>query len=160
MTMKSGEPFWLLAVLGDREGSTPVVGIQPGRPEQHEQVAVRLRRVGFRPVTGRDWNMAVAPISPTSAVDVVRGDLVRITTGAASVYTDRPNPVTPQWISAARERRALVVLVPSGTYGDGEWVTEPGLDRLAVLAGRRELLAGLAAVRFDLPVQRPAGDRR
>lgn len=153
--MKQGEPYWLLAVLGDRDGSTPVVGIQPASPDTHAAVATRLRRVGFTRVTGRDWGMALAPISLTSALDVVRGDLVRLTTGTASVYTDRPTGVTPQWTSAARERRALVALVPPGTYAAGEWTTDAGLDQLAALATRRELLAGFAAVRFDKPVQRP-----
>lgn len=149
------EPFWLIAVLGAGDGSTPVVAIQPATDDTYAGVATRFKRAGYGRITRREWESAAWPLSPTSAVDVVRGDLIRITTGTASIYTSTACPVTPMWTSAARERRALVALVPVGEFATDEMTTDEGLSRLAVLAGSRLLLGAMAQVRFDLPVSRP-----
>lgn len=157
--MTAGEPYWLLAVLGDGDGSTPLVAIQPATQSMYDDVAIRLRRARFGRITGRDWRAGVWPVSPTSALDVVRRDLVRVTTGQASLYRVDTHPVTPMWMSAARERRALVALLPVATFDRPPATVDAGLDRLRDLADERQLLGAMAPVRFDLPVRRPAGYR-
>jgi hypothetical protein len=151
-----GEPFWLLGVVGIGDGSTPVVAIQPATEETHRGVLQRFRRAGYGRISTREWDTATWPLSPTSALDVVGGDLIRVTTGTASIYTAQPVSVTPMWVSAARERRALVGLVPAGSFETEQMTTEEGLAQLGELAGRRVLVGAMAQVRFDMPISRPA----
>src|SRR5512142_3434646 len=141
----------MLGVLGHGGGSTPLVAVQPLDDDLHEQIATRLRRGGWRRVSAAEWSRQAWPVAPAGAVDVVGGQLVRITTGTASLYCADDFPLTPMWISAGRERRALVALVPPGTYTEDEAsAPEPAVDLLGQAAAARRLLAALAVVRFDV----------
>ncbi len=146
----SGDPRWIAAVLGHGGGSTPAVVLQPRDQATHDQVAVRLRRGGWTRVSAAEWNRQAWPLAPAGAVDVVGGVLVRFTTGAASVYAAEDLAVTPMWTSAARERRALVALVPPDAFTDEEYEPEAAGGVLGQLAAARRLHAGLCAVRFDV----------
>lgn len=149
-------PIWLLAVLGPPSGgSVALVAIEPTSDDLFDALHKRMRRGGFSQVTEREWHTGAWGLSRTAAIDVVGGDLIRVTTGAASVYTGGPMPVTPRWLEAARARRALVALLPPGTLAGTE-DAEAKKDRIGELAASRQLLGTMAPVRFDLPVSRPA----
>jgi hypothetical protein len=148
-------PIWLLAVVEVSSGPTAMVAIEPQTAEVYEHVHTRMRRGGFTKVTRREWDTSTWALSTTAAVDVVHGDLVRITTGAASIYTAGPMPVSAGWLEAARCRRVLVALVVPGTLGlDG--TSEQKQQRLADLVDRRQLVGTMAPARFNLPVRRPS----
>lgn len=152
----STEPRWVLAVVGHDDGSTPVLAVQPRSADQYDQVATRLRRGGWKRLSAGEWSRRAWPVAPAGAVDVVGGELVRFTTGTASVYCADDVPTTPMWASAARERRALVALVPPGAFDAAEARAEAGGSPdiagtvFAEAAAGRQLYAALATVRFDV----------
>lgn len=148
-------PIWLLGVLDTRGGPTALVAIEPTTDEMHGTLSDRMRRGGFARVTLPEWNTGWWGLSRTAAVDVVRGDLVRITTGQASIYTGDTMPVTDRWLEAARARRACVALLVPGTL-DGATDVADRQRRVAALVPGRRLLGTMAPVRFDLDVRRPA----
>lgn len=157
-TRGSGDapPIWLVSVIeAGRSGPTAMLGIEPQTDELYGHIRDRMRRGGFRKVTHREWNTATWGLSLTAAVDVVRGDLVRVTTGATSIYTASRCPVTDTWMNAARTRRVLVALLPAGTLGD-DLTDDEKQGRVADLVGRRELLGTMAPARFNMPVHRPS----
>lgn len=149
-------PIWVLAVLEPADsGPVALVGIEPVGETLYGQLHSRMRRAGFGQLNTRAWNTATWALSPTAAIDVVRGDLVRITTGQSSVYTAGPMPVSDRWLQAARARRALIALIKPGTVA-GVDDDDTKIARLGDLAATRQLLGAMAPVRFDLPVTRPA----
>ena len=138
--------LWMLGVFGLGNESVPAVGIQPDQQAEHTALATRLRRGGWKRVYKTDWDTGRWPESHAGALDVVDGRLVRLTTGAASVYTGEPMELTPMWRSAARERRAVVTLLEPGTLDPAHGPED--LD--ALMRSGAHLLAAGTAVRFDV----------
>lgn len=149
-------PIWLLAVLepARRDGPVAMVAIEPTTAELFDALTTRMRAGGFAAVSRQEWERVRWGRSRTAAVDVVGGDLIRITTGQTSVYTGGPMPVTEAWMSAARRGRALVALLVPGTLA-GAPADADKHERVAGLTSTGQLLGTMAPVRFDLPVRRP-----
>lgn len=153
---------WVMAVAGIGDGSTAMLAMQPDDRDQHKQVAIRLRRAAFARIGRYSFERGAWPLSASSAVDVVHRRVVRVTTGQASLYAAGPLEATPMWLSAARERRALVALVPPGTFDPDAAVpsADDGLAALSALAAGNGLLGALAVVRFDVFTPGPGAPTR
>lgn len=151
-------PRWLVIVMGQEEQAPhAALVIEPVTPDMWQQLRKRMRATGFNRITPHHWNTLTWPYSATSALDIVDGDLIRLTTGMSSIYTgDARSPrfeLTPRWLAAARSRRVLVGLVPPDTLaGENDEQRQRSL-RHAVDVGA--LTGGTARARFDLPVTRP-----
>ncbi len=151
MPVDESTPTWGLLVLADSRGfSTPLVVVIFRDDEQWNAVTVRANAGGWRRPRLADWQRGAWDLTPHGAVDVVGKELVRVTTGRASLYAAPPVQTTPMWVSAAREKRAVVAFAPPGTL-QGEYTgPEEFGQAVAALTADRRLWAGLAPVRFDV----------
>lgn len=159
MITRARDARWLLGVVGHDDGSTAVIAYLAG-PDMLDAVTKRLRAGGWERVNAHDWGRGNWPVARAGglhgAVDVYGGELIRFTTGKASFYAapggDTGMPMTPMWMSAARERRVLVVTLPD----DPDLPEQTGDDPeklheiLTAAAAGRSLWAGLCEVRFDV----------
>jgi hypothetical protein len=128
--------------------------MQPGDLSQFEAARVRLARGGWKRVSASEWRRQAFAVAPAGAIDVVGGDFVRITTGAASFYAglEDTRRVTPMWRSAAVERRAFAGLVLPGRFDDEFGMDLAGRhDVLELAASQQGLWGALVPVRFDAP---------
>ena len=147
---------WLMAVIEQRGERIPLVAIQPDVAEHYEHARTRLVKAGFGRLSLAEWERAAWPWSPTTAVDVAQGKLIRFTNGTTSFYCGTAQEVGPQWLQAGVERgRALVMLLPSGWVSpeDAEKLSErPELlpERAGEAAAQRKLLAATGGFRVDL----------
>lgn len=157
--------LWIFTVVVYGDVLTPLVAQQPDNPADYEYIKVRLNRVQFGRITPTQFEAGPWPYSPTSAIDVVGNDFIRLTTGTASIYTAERMPVHPLWMETARTRRARFALLPPGVFPvDNEANEAPPdltpswqIDMMMQLCAQRRLLGGTAKVRFDMPISRPAG---
>lgn len=155
MAIDLEKPIWLLVVFGDPADPRPFLAVQPATAEHYDAIRERFLAGWFTPVSLRQWNARMWPRAPRAAVDVVRGDLVRITTGEASIYTTDAMQVPPLWFTTAQHRHALVALLPLGTLTDD---SDDDASKAAIeqAVGRGEVYGAAVRVRFDMPVRRPA----
>lgn len=152
--------LWLFTVLEQRGDRLPMVALQPSDEAVYQGVRARLARVGFARLSKAEWMRGSWPWSPSTAVDVAQGRLVRFTDGDSSFYNANAPQVQPSWIAAGEARgRALVVLLPAG------WV-EPDLkledlkDRAELAAASRRLWAATGRFRVDQVKLRGPGWRK
>lgn len=151
-------PRWLVIVMGqDEQLAHAALVIEPASMDAYSQLRRRMRSAGFNRITGHAYSTLTWPYAAHAAVDVVKGNLIRITTGQSSIYAGHadapPFPLTARWIASARARRVLVGLVRPGALVDGDDVARQGALLDAVDGGL--LLGASARARFDLPVSRP-----
>ncbi len=140
---------WFVAVVGDNAGTTPFLIIVPKDAATYEQARGPLRRDGWAHPSLAEWGRGAYTAAPRGVVDVVKGQIVRVSTGPNRCHLFGSAAITPMWCSAARERRALVVLVPHDSMPEPEYVPEAIGVRLAELAAERLVTAALAKVTFD-----------
>lgn len=147
-----GAAEWALAVYELAGTLVPVVAICPDDETAHGALATRLRRGGWKRVYPADWDTGRWPTAPAGALDVAGGELVRLTTGTASVYAHGALVLMPLWRSAAYElRRAVVALVPPGTFPAAAADPDADPEEMgALLRAAPRLLAAQVTVRFDV----------
>jgi hypothetical protein len=150
MTMTS----WSLAVMGlGDDDQWAAVTVQPGDGGQHAEMVVRLKAAGLKKLTRREWDGALWPVSKCS-VTVEGGHFTQIHTGRSRFLCTEPMPVSPLWVAAAGRGRAVLAVVPPGTWPDSEPDGEKGVEARARLidaaVDSRFLIGGLAEVR-DTP---------
>ncbi|MGW9436772.1 hypothetical protein [Streptomyces sp. NPDC055607] len=131
-------------------GTMPLVLVEPGEPDEYGiegYLAARLSE-GLKPVD-------LDGSRPFPALDgwhlrCERGRMVSVMrAGGGAWYRQEGGYATPgHWRQAARQRKALLLVVPAGTVGDRQ-----GDDWLAAVsraAGAGHVLGGLVAVRGTL----------
>ncbi len=141
--------FWFTTVIGDRDGTTATLVIVPSDVASRDAAIRPLRRSGWTRVVRPQWIQGAWSHAPDGVLDLVDTEVVRIGASGANIFARERIPTTPMWRSAARERRALVVLVGPDAFPDRNLTPEQYDERLADLAGAGDVTAGLVTVRFD-----------
>lgn len=187
MAMLERNARWAIGVVDHDSGTTPVIAYF-AKPGLYDDAVRRVRAGGWTRTSAHEFQQARWPVARSGhlhgAVDIYAGHLVRFTTGRASFYavdpaagqtrfatghptvhTAGPNqqgmPMTPMWLSAARERRALVTVLPY-VPPEPDSTPERIMQDLTTAADTRTLWAGLCETRFDIfhPSMRAPETRR
>ncbi|MYS36372.1 hypothetical protein K388_07170 [Streptomyces sp. KhCrAH-43] len=139
-----------LARRPDGGGIVPLVLVEPGEPDAYGAegwLAARLSE-GFKPVdlSGQE----PFPKLNGWSLRCDRGRLVSVMTASTGAwYRQEGGYETPgEWRKAARQRSALLLVVPSGSVGERQG--DQWLEAVSRAAGAGHLLGGLVAVRGTL----------
>lgn len=138
----------MVSVLDDSSGPLAMIIVQPDTDKLWSDIGARLRQVGIKRISPREWKSLVFNDSPCT-VHVAAGRLVRLFTGRSSLYA-ADLPLTERWVAAATGRgRVVFGLVPPqslpDTMVDIDLTGDPeAIARVDELAAERHLVGGLA----------------
>lgn len=146
---------WLLLTLAAHGRRLPVLVVVIDNMADFKAAAARCSAARFTTISRHEWKTGKFPISTTAAVDVVKNQLVRFTTGMASFYAADDVDVTPTWMAAGTEAgECLIAIAPPGSLDDFDPAADLFLheadDKLAALAGERKILGALGKFRVDV----------
>jgi hypothetical protein len=146
---------WGFMVAASAAGETrAAVILCPDDRIVYAGLAARFRAAGLKAVNSPLWSRFALDVT-TCLVTVEGKFFTEIHTGKSRLTAAEPQSLSPSWLTAARNGRVVLALVPPKTLpevevGPGSSSAEVWGDRLDRLAAVGELLTGFATV-IDKP---------
>jgi hypothetical protein len=143
--------LWGLGVVALADGDRwATLTIQPPDDAQHAELAVRLKSAGLKPMSPREWDGGLWPLSRCS-VTVEADHVTQLHTGRSRILCAQPLATSEGWRRAAGRGRVVLALAQPGTLPTdaptGTDLLQDNADAVATALRERRLLAGLAEVR-------------